>query len=199
MTEQDKHFDSRLLGIDLICQVFCLATKKTLEKSTNLAITYSKTLQRIPRVSLKPELGCFVQFLGDYSGLLVINFTAAAAVDLYRNYMLTMGMPESGLAREATSGEVVDTMGEITNQIMGRAMRMVEAKFDLNSYFGQPKALSLSNGISLVPEASNTNSMSDNSEDCIFDNRRIVFKLEDSSRFYLEIAMERIEFIMLES
>ena len=195
MTEQDKHFDSRLLGIDLICQVFCLATKKTLEKSTNLAITYSKTLQRIPRVSLKPELGCFVQFLGDYSGLLVINFTAAAAVDLYRNYMLTMGMPESGLAREATSGEVVDTMGEITNQIMGRATRMAESKYDLSASFGQPKALHLSSAITLALESANAGiTLSPDSTDRC-DNRRIVFKV-NSNRFHIELAMERTEFIV---
>jgi len=187
------------LAIDQVAQAFCHATKNTLEKGIGKKVNFVKTIQSIPRVSIRPDIGCFVQFSGDYNGLVALTFSSAAALHVYRNYMTTMGLPAEELVNDATSAEVADTIGEITNQIMGRAMRMVEAKFDLNSYFGQPKALSLSNGISLVPEASNTNSMSDNSEDCIFDNRRIVFKLEDSSRFYLEIAMERIEFIMLES
>ena len=77
-------------------------------------------------MSLRPEIGCFVQFNGDYSGLVVVNFSAGAAMDLYRSYMLVMGMPESELAKDATSAEVVDTMGEMTNQFMGKAMQMVE-------------------------------------------------------------------------
>lgn len=185
------------LAIDQVAQAFCLATKNTLEKGTGKTVNFVKTIQSIPRVSIRPDIGCFVQFSGDYNGLVALTFSAAAALHIYRNYMITMGLPPEELVNDSTSAEVADTLGEITNQIMGRAMRMVEAKFDLNSYFGQPKALSLNNGISLVPEASNTNTMTSD-EDSVFDNRRIVFKLEDGSRFYLEIAMERIEFIVID-
>jgi len=185
------------LAIDQVALAFCLATKNTLEKGIGKVVTYVKTIQSIPRVSIRPDIGCFVQYSGDYNGLVALTFSEMSALYLYRNYMITMGLPPEELVNDATSAEVVDTIGEITNQIMGRAMRMVEAKYDLNAYFGQPKALSLSNGISLVPEASTSNTMMAD-QDSIFDNRRIVFKLEDGSRFYLEIAMERIEFIKVE-
>jgi CheY-specific phosphatase CheX len=184
------------LAIDQVAVAFCLATKNTLEKGIGHEVNYVKTIQSIPRVSIRPDIGCFVQFSGDYNGLVALTFSADAALYLYRNYMITMGLPAEELVSDATSAEVADTIGEITNQIMGRTMRMVEAKYDLNAYFGQPKALSLNNGISLVPEASNSNTMASD-EASVFDNRRIVFKLEDS-RFYLEIAMERIEFIKVE-
>jgi len=184
------------LAIDQVALAFSLATKNTLEKGIGKEVTYVKTIQSIPRVSIRPDLGCFVQFFGDYNGLVALSFSAPAALYLYRNYMITMGLPAEELVNDVTSAEVADTIGEITNQIMGRAMRMMEAKFDLNANFGQPKALSLNNGISLIPEASNTNTMTAD-EDSVFDNRRIVFKFEES-RFYLEIAMERIEFIKLE-
>lgn len=184
------------LAIDQVAMAFCLATKNTLEKGIGKEVTYVKTIQSIPRVSIRPDIGCFVQFSGDYNGLVALTFSDKAALYLYRNYMLTMGLAADDLVDDATSAEVVDTIGEITNQIMGRAMRMVEAKYDLNSYFGQPKALALNNGISLVPEASSSNTMT-SEESSTFDNRRIVFRLEDA-RFYLEIAMERIEFIKIE-
>lgn len=184
------------LAIDLVAQAFCLATKNTLEKGIGHEVSYVKTIQSIPRVSIRPDLGCFVQFFGDYNGLVALSFSAQAAVYLYRNYMITMGLPAEELVEDVTSAEVVDTIGEITNQIMGRAMRMVEAKYDLNANFGQPKALALNNGITLVPDASSPNA-STADEAGVFDNRRIVFKFEES-RFYLEIAMERIEFITIE-
>ncbi len=170
--------------IDVVADIFCQAVKRTLEKSTKKDIKYSKTIQVIPKVSLRPEVGCFVQFTGDYNGLVVVNFSAGAAMELYRSYMLAMGMQESDLAKNATSAEVVDTMGEMTNQFMGKAMQMVEGKFDLTSYIGQPKALSLNTAITLTPDLD------------FQDNRRLVFSLE-THRFQMEMALERTEFVSL--
>lgn len=181
------------LAIDHISKIFCLATKKTLEKGTKKEVKYSSTMQKIPKVSLRPELGCFVQFSGDYNGLIVMNFSSEAAMDLYRSYMMTMGLPENELTTNATSNEVVDTMGELTNQIMGRAMQMAETKYDLTAKFGQPKAVYLNSAIILSLEnASGGVEISPDSQ--YSDNRRIVFKV-GNNRFHMEIAMERTEFI----
>lgn len=184
------------LAIDFLARAFCQATKETLEKGIGKDVTYSKTIQNIPRVSIRPDVGCFVQFYGDYNGLVAFSFSEESALYLYRNYMMSMGMPAEGLAVNATSAEVADSIGELTNQILGCAMRLVEDQYDLNANFGQPKALTLTNGISLVPEAS-TGIVGAGSETSGFDNRRIVFKLEES-RFYLELAMEHIAFILLD-
>ncbi len=168
--------------IDVIANIFSQAIKKTLEKSTKKNIRYSMTFQAIPKVSLKPEVGCFVMFSGDYSGLVVMNFTADAAMNLYRSYMINMGLPESDLAKECTSNEVIDTMGEMTNQVMGRAMSMVESKYELTSYCGQPKALALNNSITLTPEMDYQT------------NRRVSFSL-GTNRFHMELALEKTQFI----
>ncbi|MBU0680193.1 MAG: DUF3334 family protein [Proteobacteria bacterium] len=168
--------------IDTIANILALAAQKTLEKNTKKKIKYSSTFIAVPKVCLKPDLGSFVQFSGDYNGLVVMHFSAAAAMSLYRNYMLNMGLPEEELAKEATSSEVVDTIGELTNQIMGRAMQMVEAKFELTSYFGQPKALALNSAITLTPDLDYQ------------DNRRVAFSI-DTHRFHIELALERLEFI----
>ncbi len=105
-------------------------------------------------------------------------------MDIYRNYMITMGLPEDDLAKNYTSTEVVDTMGEITNQVMGRAMRMIESKYDLCASFGQPKSLALNNAITLTPEQKYS------------DNRRMVFSI-GTDRFTTELSMEKTEFISL--
>jgi len=54
----------------------------TLEATTNQEVTYSSTIQKTPKISMKPDLTCFVQFNGDYNGLVVINFSADAAFAL---------------------------------------------------------------------------------------------------------------------
>ncbi|MFU8819554.1 MAG: DUF3334 family protein [Desulfurivibrio sp.] len=171
--------------IDLVARLFCQATKKTVDKSTGKNLKYASTLQDIPKVSLKPDVGCFVQFSGDYSGLVIMNFSGAAAMELYRSYMLNMGMPEADLASDYTSVEVVDTIGEMTNQIMGRALRMVESNYELTSYMGQPKAIALNSAIVLTPESEYQAS------------RRIAFSLE-THRFYMELSLERTEFIPMQ-
>ena len=170
--------------IDIVSEIFSEATKKTLEKGTKKAIKYSSTIQSIPKVSLTPDVGSFVQFTGDYNGLIVMNFSGDAAMDLYKSYMIAMGLPEAELAKEYTSAEVVDTIGEMTNQIMGRAVRIVENKYDLTAYFGQPKALALNSAITLTPDLDYQ------------DNRRIVFYM-DTNHFYMELALERTEFIKM--
>lgn len=170
--------------IDLVSEIFSEAVKKTLEKGTKKTVKYSNTIQSIPKVTLRPDVGCFVLFDGDYNGLVVMNFSGDAALDLYKSYMIAMGLPEGDLAKEYTSAEVVDTIGEMTNQIVGRAVRMVENKYDLTAYFGQPKALALHSAITLTPDLDYQ------------DNRRIVFNME-TNHFYMELALERTEFIQM--
>lgn len=169
--------------IDVVANIFSRAVKDVLEKSTQKTIMYSNTFQRIPKVSLRPALGCFVVFNGDYNGLVVMNFTAEATMDIYKSSMLTMGMPENECAKSYTSSEVSDSIGELVNQIMGQSMALVEQKFDLASMFGQPKALALNHPITLSIDTEYR------------DNRRIVFSIGGAGRFSMEIAMEQTEFI----
>lgn len=178
--------DKALSTIDNVAKIFSQAAKITLEKATRQPIRFSKTFQEIPKVSMKPEIGCFVQFAGDYNGLMIFNFSGDAAMTLYRNYMLTMGLAAQDLATEYTSNDVTDTIGEICNQIMGKAVRMIESKYDLSSFFGQPKALALNSAIVLTPNVDYQN------------NRRVAFNI-DASRFHMEIAMEKTDFISAEA
>lgn len=168
--------------IDKLALLLCKSVRHVLESSTKKKILYSTTIQQIPKITMKPEVGCFVQFSGDYSGLVVLNLSSEAAVEIYRSYMIAMGMPEDELVKDFTSNEVADTIGEITNQIMGLFMRTVEDKYNLSSFCGQPKALALNNAITLTINAD------------YIDNRRVVFKI-GGSKFHMEIAMEQTEFI----
>ncbi len=174
---------SPIVSIDEISKIFLTTAQATLDATTKQEITYSSTIQRIPKISMKPDLTCFVQFNGDYNGLVVLNFSGDAAFEIYKSYMKAMGMPKEELASTVASPEVSDAIGEITNQIMGHLVKEIEDKFNLNAVFGQPKALTLNSAITLVID-------SDYRE-----NRRLSFKIGNYS-FRAEIAMEHTEFIL---
>ncbi len=170
--------------IDIISKIFCVATKKVIETATKTNIVCIPTIQKIPKVSIRPSIGCFVQFSGDYNGLTVMNFSDRAAMTIYKNYMLNMGISEKELVSSYTSSDVPDSIGELTNQVMGQGLSMVEDKFMLSSFCGQPKALALNSAITLTIDSSYIN------------NRRMAFVI-DGNKFYLELSMESTEFIVL--
>lgn len=169
-------------SIDEISKIFLTTAQQTLETATRQEVMYSATIQKIPKISMKPDLTCFVPVNGDYNGLVVMNFSADAAFEIYRSYMKTMGIPKEELAATVSAPEVADAIGEITNQIMGHLAKEIEEKFNLNASFGQPKALTLNSVITLVID-------SDYRE-----NRRLSFRIGNYS-FRTELAMEHTEFI----
>jgi CheY-specific phosphatase CheX len=169
-------------AIDAVVNICCQAVKEVFEINTRKEISYSRTILKVPKVSLRPKIGCFVQFSGDYNGLVVMNFSGEAALTLYTSYMTAMGVPEDELAKEYTSVEVADSIGEMVNQIMGKLTRLVEDRFDLSTACGQPKALALNSAIILTIDTDYK------------ENRRIAFTVQ-KQKFYLELAMESTKFL----
>lgn len=169
-------------AIDALTASALQAVKNVLETNTKIPIKASATIQKVPKVSLKPEIGCFVPFTGDYNGLVVMNFSAAAAMLLYKNYMISMGIPEAELAKEHTNMEVPDSIGEMVNQIMGKVTKLTEDSFGLSAYCSQPKALVLNASIVLTIDTDYR------------ENRRLSFSI-NNEKFYFELAMEQAEFI----
>ena len=173
--------------LNALSKIFCDVTKELLESVTKKDVTYAKTIQKIPLVHLRPDIGCFVLFSGDYSGLMIMNFSAEAAMSIYRNQMVNMGLPEDELAVEYTADEVVDSIGELMNQIIGSVRRQIEIQYDLVSSNTQPKAIALTTSIVLsidTPE---------------FDKdlcRKLSFKI-DGQPFHIEVSMEKTEFVAI--
>ncbi|NQU65584.1 MAG: DUF3334 family protein [SAR324 cluster bacterium] len=174
--------------LNAISKIFCDVTKELLESVTKKEVNYAKTIQKIPLIHLRPDIGCFVLFSGDYSGLMIMNFTAEAAMSIYRNQMINMGLPEEELAVEYTADEIVDSIGELVNQIIGSVRRQIEIQYDLGSSNTQPKAIALTTSIVLsidTPE---------------FDKdlcRKLSFKIEGHP-FHIEVSIEKTEFVSLD-
>ena len=165
----------------------CNSVTKSLTAATRSQIHYSGMFQRITKTCLKPDIGCFVLFDGGFSGLVVINFAAKTAMELYESYMLNMGMPKEGLASSHTSDEVSNAMGELMNQIIGDFTSKVQRELHTHITQNQPKMLVLNKQVQL-------------SVDTNLDNpeaRRVTFYTGRDNIFYLELAIVRTEFIKL--
>ena len=108
-------------------------------------------------------------------------------MELYQSYMLNMGMPKEELASSHTSDEVSNVMGELMNQIVGDFTGKVRRELQTHITQNQPKMLVLNKQVMLSvdtnldkPEA-----------------RRVTFYTGRNNIFYLELAIDRTEFIKL--
>jgi CheY-specific phosphatase CheX len=173
--------------INEVVKSLCISAKEVLESATHSAITFSPTVQKIPTTNLKPDIGCFVQISGDFSGLVIINFSAGAALEIYQKYLSSLGMPLEELAKQHTSDEVANSLGELVNQIIGKLRRELETKFGVNVKHNQPKAVTIEKSImiSIATEIAKPQ--------C----RRISLKTQNNQPFYIEMSIEQTEFILL--
>ena len=165
----------------------CNSVTRVLTVATASQIHYSGMVQRISKTCLKPDLGCFVLFDGGFSGLVIINFSAAAAMEMYQSYMLNMGMSKSDLANSYTSDEVGNVMGELMNQVVGDFTGKVRRELQTHITQNQPKMLVLNKQVVLSVDAN-----LDQPE-----ARRVTFYTGANHIFYLELAIDRTEFIKL--
>ena len=184
MSTQDKPV---VYGTEDLLISLCNSVTNVLVAATHSQVRYSPMVQRISKISLKRELGCFVLFDGGFSGLVVLNFAAQTAMELYESYMLNMNMPKEDLAISHTSDEVGNVMGELMNQIIGDFTSKVRRELQTHITQNQPKMLVLNKQVNLSvdtnldkPEA-----------------RRVTFYTGRENIFYLELAIDRTEFIKL--
>ncbi|MCP4326783.1 MAG: DUF3334 family protein [Alteromonadales bacterium] len=178
---------SKTITTDDILLVLCNSIKSVLTKATDHQINYSAMVQKINKTCLKPDIGCFVLFDGGFSGLVIINFSAESAVEIYTNYMLHMGIPENELAKSHTADEVSDVMGELMNQIVGDFTGVVGHELHTSITQNQPKMLTINKQVMLSIDTNLDRPQA----------RRVTFMTEKNNIFYLELAMDKTEFIKL--
>ena len=174
-------------GTEDLLVSLCNSVTRVLNVATQTQISYSGMVQRISKTCLKPDIGCFVLFDGGFSGLVIINFSGAAAMEIYESYMLNMGMSKSDLASSFTSDEVSNVMGELMNQVVGDFTGKVRRELQTHITQNQPKMLALNKEVLLSVDAN-----LDQPE-----ARRVTFYTGSNHIFYLELAIDRTEFIKL--
>ncbi len=184
MSKKDQ---SIVFGTEDLLMSLCNSVTDVLTTATLSQIRYSGMVQRITKTCLKPDIGCFVLFDGGFSGLVILNFSSQAAMELYESYMLNMGMTKNDLAASHTSDEVSNVMGELMNQIVGDFTGKIGRELQTHITQNQPKMLVLNKQVML-----SVNTNLDEPE-----SRRVTFYTGNNNIFYLEMATDRTEFIKL--
>ena len=170
---------------DDVLLILCKAVQKILSQTTKTKIQYSPTVQKISKTCLKPDIGCFVLFEGAFSGLIIINMSAGAAVEIYQAYMKQMGFKDDELSEQHTADDVSNMLGELMNQIVGDFQGEMEHQLQLSISQTQPKMLVVNKELVLSINANIDRPQS----------RRVVFRTERHKTFQLEMSMEKTDFI----
>ncbi len=176
--------EKSIQSTDDILLILCKAVKRVLEKAAAQEIKFSPMVQRIKKTCLKPDIGCFTIFEGGLSGLLIMNFSSAADLDIYRSYMINMGIPEDELSILHTSDDVANILGELMNQAMGHFQTDLREELHVSITHSQPKMLVMNKALSISIDTN------------IYDPqyRRVSFETEKHRPFYIELAIEKTQF-----
>ncbi|KHT63059.1 chemotaxis protein CheX [Photobacterium gaetbulicola] len=179
---------NKVITTDDILLKLCQSFSGVLSAATDSPVSYSAMVQKINKTSLKPDIGCFVLFDGGFTGLVVTNFSHQAALELYQSYMLKMGMSAEELAIHHSSDEVADVLGELMNQVVGDFTGKIRRELQVSITQNQPKMLALNKQVLLSVDTNLDRPQA----------RRVSFTTEKNNIFYLELAMDKTEFIQLE-
>jgi hypothetical protein len=98
-----------------------------------------------------------------------------------------MGIPENELAKSHTADEVGDVMGELMNQIVGDFTGVIGHELHTSITQNQPKMLTINKQVQLSIDTNLDRPQA----------RRVTFMTEKNNIFYLELAMDKTEFIKL--
>lgn len=178
---------SRAVTTEEVLLILCHSVTQVLGNAGNKDVSYSPMVQKINKTCLRPDIGCFVLFDGGFSGLVIINFTAESAMEIYRKYLVSMGMPEEELAKYHTADEVGNVMGEIMNQIVGDFTNKVRHQLKTSITQSQPKMMAINKQVQI-----SVNTTLDQPQ-----SRRVTFNTDSNNIFYLELSMDKTEFIKL--
>lgn len=162
-------------------KLFARATRDVIQSTTGQKIEVSKTAMGISGIQIMGEIGTFVAFKGDYSGIMVLNFEGGAALEIVVSSLIKMGLPEEDTPKHHSSDDVIGSMGELANQVVGRCRSLVEEKFDLSASAHIPSVVPIGVPIALTMITKNPSQM-----ECI----RVSFTTEKRNKFYMEIALE---------
>lgn len=176
--------------IDSVAQLISQATIEVMQGSSGTEVIAAPYFQKIPSIYLKPDVSCFIQFEGDYRGLLVTNFPKQTATEYFRSSMLFMGLPPEEIPENYDAEQVLDSVGELVNQLIGRIRQKIQAKYGFHGTNRRPKPLEIVDSILLSIQGIPNNSM----EEC----RRLSFRFQDKFPFTIEFYLERTEFVLLQ-
>ena len=162
-------------------RLFSSGARDLIQNSTGKQIHVSKTALQVTGIQINGDIGAFVAFRGDYSGIMVMNFESGAALEIVSEILIKMGFPEEDIPTHHGSDEIRSNIGELVNQIIGKCRTMAQEKFDLTARANIPAVIPITVPIALTMVAKEPAEM-----ECV----RIAFTTARRNKFYMELALE---------
>ncbi|MDD5168962.1 MAG: DUF3334 family protein [Syntrophales bacterium] len=185
--KEKKPAETVFVTAEDIFRILCHSVQSVLSSAINDTVSFSPMVQDIEKTCLKPDIGCFVLFNGDFTGLVTMNFSADTAMEIYRKYMRSMGMPEEEITSSYTADEVASSLGELMNQCIGRFRVDLEKETSIYVNQNQPKMLVITESVEIAIEAAIENAQL----------RKVSFRTAGGNRFYMEVSLGKIKFYSL--
>ena len=175
-------------SIIAVSSLFAKAIQEVLKNSCRLDVAVGKSAQFLSTIQISEDIGAFVSFNGNYSGLMVLNFEGGAALEIVRSSMQAMGLPEDEIPSHYMTDDVRSLIGEFVNHVIGNARAKIQQEYDLSANATIPAVIPIATPIGLFFKSSITEG-----NDCV----RLVFRTPENHRFHLELTMEASRFVEL--
>ncbi len=171
-----------------VSSLFGKAVQDVIKSFCHLEVVVGKNAQFLSTIQISEDIGAFVSFNGNYSGLMVMNFEGDAALEIVNSSMKAMGMPEDEIPTHFMADDVRSSIGELVNHIIGNARAKIQEEYDLSAHATIPAVLPIATPIGLFFKTSVSEGHS-----CV----RLVFRTPGGHRFHLELTMESSRFVEL--
>ena len=102
------------------------------------------------------RVSSLLDFTGGINGFVIINYPAAAAIDVVSTFMQGMGMPANDCPK-TVGEEVINTLGEVLNQVLGKFRKNIQGHFGLVAESGTPITMLVNTMLRLSPVDSTQN------------------------------------------
>ena len=102
------------------------------------------------------RVSSLLDFTGGINGFVIINYPEAAAVDVVSTFMQGMGMPAEDCPK-SVGEEVINTLGEVINQVLGKFRKNIQRQFGLAAESGTPITMLVNTMLRLSPVDSTQN------------------------------------------
>ena len=149
-------------------------------------ISISPTVQKMKNIRLRPEISSFLLVYGNYTILIVFNFTGKAAEYLYARTTTLFRAEKDSYRKHYTSEEVINFISEVVNQIGGQLRHKVERHFHKVAQNSQPKAFVVTSEIRLSLKTSLLHK---------YQCWKLTFRDNKHNPFYIELSFNPDEFI----
>lgn len=164
-------------------KIFSRAARDLIQGSTGNPIHVSKTALQVTGIQMSNDIGAFVTFSGDYSGIMVLNFEGAAALEIVQDSLLRLGLPQEEIPTHFSNDEVRNNIGEVANQVIGKCRTMIQDKYDLSARANIPAVVPITVAVSLSMVTKEPMEL-----ECV----RVAFTTAKRNKFYMELALEPI-------